>query len=149
MYNDIDWVLPGVLMASVEPTGLRYLERVRSMGVNSALNLTEDDWPEDWIKGSGMDYHHIPVEDFGVPTRDQALEAVSWIRAHLGKGAVMVHCRAGLGRTGTIIGVYLVETGMDPSDAIETIRTNRPGSLEVREQERFVLEWVRRGVADG
>lgn len=138
------WIVPGKLLASAVPESIRYILELKSMGVRSALNLTEDDWPKVWIEESGLEYLHVPVADFGVPTKEQALEAVRFIEGNVGKGAVMVHCRAGLGRTGTILGVYLVEAGMDPDEAIDTVRSGRPGSLEVEAQEEFVRSWKRR-----
>jgi len=145
MYNEYDWIIPDRLLASRKPRDLAQLVRMRSMGVIAALNLTEHDWPRGWIKGSRMDYLHIPVEDFGIPTPDQAMLAVGFIRDRIEEGAVMVHCFAGLGRTGTIIGIYLVESGMEPDRAVATVRDMRPGSLEVMEQEEFVLSWKRGG----
>ncbi len=142
---DNDWIIPGRLMASVLPNSYRYLMELKNMGITSVINLTEEDWPRIWIERSGFIYLHEPVEDFGIPTVEQAMRAVRFIEENISKGAVMVHCRAGLGRTGTIIGVYLVETGMDPNEAIDTVREHRIGSLEVRSQEDFVRSWMRRG----
>lgn len=50
-----------------------------------------------------------------------------------------MHCRAGLGRTGTVAARLLVEHGARPADAIALVRTVRPGSIETVEQESYVL----------
>jgi ADP-ribosyl-[dinitrogen reductase] hydrolase len=52
---------------------------------------------------------------------------------------VLVHCRGGLGRAGTIAARLLVELGMEPTKAIASVRGVRPGAIETSEQERFVL----------
>jgi len=143
-YND--WIIEGRLLASAIPPDLGYLERLRDhMGIRAALNLTEDDWPDLMIEGSGMVYLHLPVDDFEPPSEEQGRQALRFIRENIAKGAVMVHCRAGLGRTGAVVGIYLVETGMRPGDAIAHVRGRRPGSLEVIEQEEFVRNWKKEG----
>jgi protein-tyrosine phosphatase len=53
---------------------------------------------------------------------------------------VLVHCRGGLGRAGTIAARLLVELGMDPAKAIENVRAVRAGAIETSDQERFVLD---------
>ncbi|MDG6224142.1 MAG: dual specificity protein phosphatase family protein [Candidatus Thermoplasmatota archaeon] len=132
-------------MASRIPPDLSYLLTLKESGVSSALNLTEMDWPGEWKGSWGGDYMHIPVYDLGIPTEEQAVNALRFIEEGLLTGAVMVHCFAGLGRTGTIIALYLVESGIEPRDAVELVRSRRPGSLEVLEQEEFVLSWRRGG----
>ena len=144
-FAENSWIIPGRLLASVQPPDIRYLRSLKAMGIASALNLTEDDWPRSWKVESGFVYLHLPVEDFGTPTADQATKAVRFIEENISKGGVMVHCRAGLGRTGTIIAAYLIQTGMDPDEAIDAVRAGRPGSLEVQLQEDFVRSWKRRG----
>lgn len=139
-----DWIVPEKLLASRIPPDISYLLTLKDMGIGYALNLTERDWPENWKEHWGGKYLHIPVDDFGIPTKGQAERAVDFIVEGISYGAVMVHCFAGLGRTGTIIGVYLVESGMEPGDAVDLVRSRRPGSLEVPDQEEFVLNWRRR-----
>src|SRR5512137_1797030 len=56
---------------------------------------------------------------------------------------VVVHCRGGLGRSGTIAACTLVATGRGPQEAIAMVRAARPGAVEVREQEEFVARFAR------
>jgi ADP-ribosyl-[dinitrogen reductase] hydrolase len=54
--------------------------------------------------------------------------------------SVLVHCRGGLGRAGTIAARLLVELGTEPATAIANVRAVRPGAIETSDQERFVLD---------
>jgi ADP-ribosyl-[dinitrogen reductase] hydrolase len=62
------------------------------------------------------------------------------LRSILRRGLdVLVHCRGGLGRAGTIAARLLVELGMEPTKAIASVRAVRPGAIETSDQEIFVL----------
>ena len=52
---------------------------------------------------------------------------------------MLVHCRGGLGRAGTIAARLLIELGIEPATAIERVRAVRPGAIETRAQEEYVL----------
>jgi len=92
----------------------------------------------------GMEWFHLPVLDCSIP--DAAFEA-RWekVGPHLegivrGGGRVLVHCRGGLGRAGTIVARMLVELGASVDDAIARVRAARPGAIETPEQERYVRD---------
>ena len=57
---------------------------------------------------------------------------------------VLVHCGAGLGRSGTVAAAFLVREGMEPGAAIERVRALRPFSVETEEQETAVEAYARR-----
>ena len=91
------------------------------------------------VEALGMEWHHLPIPDVGVP--DSLFEA-RWfyaghrLRAHLLAGRrVLLHCRGGLGRTGTIAARLLVELGAAPGDAVAAVRRARPGAIETAAQE--------------
>jgi ADP-ribosyl-[dinitrogen reductase] hydrolase len=90
----------------------------------------------------GMRWVHLPIRDVSVPTRrfeSRWVVAGADLRAIVrGGGRVLVHCRGGLGRAGTIAARLLVELGTDPDEAIRAVRRVRPGAIETREQERHV-----------
>ncbi|HWQ08786.1 MAG TPA: ADP-ribosylglycohydrolase family protein [Holophaga sp.] len=90
-----------------------------------------------------MKHLHLPIPDGGVP--DGRWEA-AWeqagprIREALDRGEkVLVHCLGGLGRTGMVTARLLVEFGMEPGQAIRTVRAARPGTIETQQQEAYVL----------
>ena len=102
----------------------------------------------DEVRARFMEWHHLPIADYHAP--DAAFEAV-WpetsrrLRTLLEAGGrVLVHCKGGLGRAGTIAARLLVEMGADPEQAMRDVRAARsPGAIENRAQE----DWVRRGKA--
>jgi len=53
-------------------------------------------------------------------------------------GRVLVHCRGGLGRAGTVAACLLVEFGVRPEEAIQRVRIARPNAIETSAQERHV-----------
>jgi ADP-ribosyl-[dinitrogen reductase] hydrolase len=90
-----------------------------------------------------MAWFHLLIVDGSTP--DEQFErqwgsAGDELRSILrGGGDVLVHCRGGLGRAGTIGTRLLVELGMEPAIVIERIRSERPGAIETRAQEKYVL----------
>ena len=97
---------------------------------------------ETGLERRGIDWLHMPIVDVSVP--DRAFER-RWktesprIRALLAGGKrVLVHCRGGIGRAGTIAACLLVEFGMDPDRAIDEVRRVRRGAIETPNQERYV-----------
>jgi protein-tyrosine phosphatase len=75
---------------------------------------------------------------------DATVTLVEGIVGHMRRGeTVVVHCRGGLGRSGTIAACCLVATGRDPVEAIRMVRKARPGAVEVESQVDFVKRFAR------
>jgi ADP-ribosyl-[dinitrogen reductase] hydrolase len=124
---------------------------VREWGASSVLTLLEPHEFDllsvqglpDAVRDAGLLWLHAPIPDVSVP--GPAFEA-AWrtVRSRLlndlreGR-SVVVHCRGGLGRAGTVAAKLLVMMGEDPSRAVEQVRSVRPGAIETPEQEAYVL----------
>jgi ADP-ribosyl-[dinitrogen reductase] hydrolase len=91
----------------------------------------------------GLRWFHLPIVDVWVPDRlfEEEWERVgAELRQILREdGRIVLHCRGGLGRTGTIAARLLVEFGMDSREAIRRVRAARKGAIQTREQEEYVL----------
>ncbi len=96
------------------------------------------------VVAAGMDWVHLPIPDLQAPGEEFRR---GWIRRgpELHRvlsdgGKVVLHCRGGLGRTGTVAALLLMECGVPAQQAIEQVRLARPGAIETREQ----LDYLRR-----
>jgi protein-tyrosine phosphatase len=90
---------------------------------------------------AGLPWLSLPIPDGGVP---DAEFSETWrrvgpdIRNGLRRGGrVLIHCKAGLGRTGMLAAALLVELGAAPQDAITRVRASRANTIE-RPQEDYV-----------
>lgn len=95
------------------------------------------------VEARGIDWLHMPIRDVSVPSCE--FEA-SWtehgesLRDRLRAGFnVLVHCKGGLGRAGLVASRLLIELGMTPSIALAKVRKARPGAVETKAQEDYVL----------
>ena len=94
------------------------------------------------VKARGIEWHHFPIRDIDVPTRDAMTrwrELSPRLHQILERGGrVVLHCRGGLGRAGTIAALILAERGRSSRDAIQEVRSARNGAIETLEQERWL-----------
>jgi atypical dual specificity phosphatase len=144
-----NWVMGGKLMASVYPKEIEYLKFLKDLEmIETVINLAESPWPNEWSYETGISCYHIPIIDMSIPTEDQVKRIIRIIDGS--PGPVMIHCAAGIGRTGTLIALYLVDHGMDPSEAIKLVRQKRNGSIQTSAQESMIFDWYRiKGEANG
>ncbi len=97
---------------------------------------------------SAFHWHWLPIEDNGIPDAgfEQRWSSVGTeLRGRLVAGErILVHCRAGLGRTGMIAARLLVEFGMTPPQALIAVRRERLGTVQTSLQEQYVLQLTHR-----
>jgi atypical dual specificity phosphatase len=143
--NGFSWVDKPLLAAMGRPDSLDDLVWLRKQGTEVLLSLTEDPPRRDWVNDSGLLLVHEPVEDMEAPTQDQLDRCMSAIRRANDKGlGVVVHCGAGMGRTGVVLACYFVSKGQSAQSAIARVRKLRPGSIETEEQAEAVALFARR-----
>lgn len=136
--------LDGRLFASRAPEA-EDIKSAHKRGVRLVINMQLLESPHAALYGElAMSQLHLPVPDLTAPTQDQLSEGVGAIRVALERGdGVLVHCAAGLGRTGTLLACYLVSTGMTAPRAMSHVRKRRPGSIETADQEAAVELFAR------
>ena len=123
------------------------LEFLKVQGISGIVSLTESPLEHTLIEAFGFRYLHLPVADFTPPTLEQVRRFIAFLEEfEAANRAVVVHCAAGQGRTGTLLACALVHKGHTAAEAIEQLRTVRPHSIETAEQERMVqdFEWITR-----
>ena len=89
----------------------------------------------------GLDYYLGAAHGVG----EDVTNTISFIEDHHRERGrmVLVHCGAGLGRSGTVAACFLVHGGMGVGEAIARVRELRPFSVETAEQEQAIEEYAR------
>lgn len=123
-------------------------EDVRALlakGVTLFVDLTQEGELEPYEHHLPADvrYVRLPIRDFSVPDPDQLATTLDVIDGEIRAGGlVFVHCWAGCGRTGVVVGSWLVRHGLDPRRALARIAEARgAGCPQTLEQRLVVLEW--------
>ncbi len=161
------WVKPGRFLAGEYPFSINLeearqkLRQLLGAGASFFLDLTGsgESGLEPYAPflleaaasiGRRVERMRIAIPDFSTPSQYEMKRILDSIDAALMNGhTVYVHCHAGIGRTGMVVGCFLVRHGMNGEDALKQIvylRQDTPGrwipSPETTEQRHMVLGWT-------
>ena len=158
-YNSY-WVIPEQFMAGEYPghqyneeqTPLR-LDALIEAGITTFIDLTEahERVPYEAVLkeragyyGVDVTYHRFSIGDFGVPSQERMRAILDAIQNALKQGKKpYVHCWAGMGRTGTVVGCFLAENGRSGEQAlleVDRLCYYAP-SPQTNGQKDFVRNW--------
>lgn len=162
------WVVPGRLLAGEHPAAgagpdLRArVQRMLEAGIDCFVDLTEEGEQADYrfLLPREVEYLRSPIADMGVPMSVAQTHALlRAIRAALARERrIYVHCRAGIGRTGLVIGCFLAEEAQSGRKAL--LQLNRawqqsaraqswPRVPQTAEQADYIRRWPKlRGLAE-
>ena len=92
----------------------------------------------------GFEHYSVEIQDLGIPSTNQLgtfkILTKNIIVAIKTEKKVLIHCNAGLGRSGLFAGI-LVKEMTDINHPINYIRKFRKGAIETKEQEEFISFW--------
>lgn len=144
--SSFHWILPEQLVGSGKP-GLSGdfkgdLQALWQQGIRVILTLLEEPLaiPENPPQ---LIFLHFPIVDMQAPQKLQAVHTIcSKVSAHIqAKEAVLIHCEAGTGRTGTILACCLIHQGRTAEEALLEIRKIDPLYVRNSLQENFVRRY--------
>ena len=111
------------------------LEFLKMNGVHAIVSLTETPLEKAFVEEFGFKYLHLPIPDFTPPSGEQIEKFLSFYMRMESEGhGTLVHCGAGLGRTGTMLACALVERGMGRNR--RSTRCGRNGRTRSRRRSR-------------
>ena len=147
MIRNFSWLIEGEIAGMAKPASSVYdFEFLKENGFEAIVSLTEFPLNKVLIEEFGFSVKHIPVRDFEAPTLEQIEVFIAFaVKARAEGKKLVVHCDAGIGRTGTVLACYLVSKGYNAAKAIEEVRVKRPGSVETIEQEELVMKYEDQG----
>lgn len=87
---------------------------------------------------------HLPIRDGHAPSVADANILISHITTMLSEGKnVLIHCRCGLGRAGTIAAATILHYSLPLEKSIALVREKRPGAIQTPVQEKFLKSYAK------
>jgi len=109
----LTWVTDALAVGPAPLTDA-HLHFLHEQGISAILNLCAE-FPllPDRERQAGFEVYHLPIPDEGAPDLEALEKALAWLdeALYLGK-KVLIHCRFGIGRTGTVLNAYFLRRGL-------------------------------------
>eukprot|EP00597_Dinobryon_sp_UTEXLB2267_P006670 CAMPEP_0170085342 /NCGR_PEP_ID=MMETSP0019_2-20121128/20256_1 /TAXON_ID=98059 /ORGANISM="Dinobryon sp., Strain UTEXLB2267" /LENGTH=485 /DNA_ID=CAMNT_0010301769 /DNA_START=452 /DNA_END=1910 /DNA_ORIENTATION=+ len=159
--GDVSWIVPGKFIAFSGPISKRrqtssgeytlspeeYVPLFKSLGVSCVVRFNSKCYDRNVFVSNGIRHVDLFYEDGGNPTEAILQSFLQLCEAE--KGAVAVHCKAGLGRTGTNIAAYMMKHySYTARESIAWCRLCRPGSI-VGPQQQYLASIDEKMASEG
>lgn len=143
------WLIPGRVAGTPLPGILRDvrddLAALRDVGITHLVSLTEQPFDATLAAEFGIRCTHFSIPDMAAPSPAAAAALCDSLTTQLREGgAVAFHCRAGLGRTGTLLATYLIWAGAgrcSAESAIALVRRLDSKMIQSHAQEEFLRSY--------
>ena len=137
------WLQKGILAGTPRPglvTELEYdLGALQRVGVTTLISLTQVPIAPEDLSEFNIQGISFPIKDMNVPSIDAAKELCVQVEQLIEQGeSIAYHCKAGMGRTGTMLAVQLIWQGYSAFDALETARRTEPRWVQSEIQVDFL-----------
>jgi atypical dual specificity phosphatase len=142
--REFRWLIPGQLGGLPRPGIVASvaddLAALGRLGITTLITLEETDTvPAEALRAAGIAALHFPIPDMDAPTAPEAARWCREIAGQLERGEVVaVHCRAGQGRTGTILACQAIWAGATAIEALDLVRGINPRWVSSDVQVRFL-----------
>ena len=109
----LTWITSQLAVGSA-PMSYEDLDTITRQGINAIVNLCGEFCDLHQIEEqSGFEVYYLPIPDECAPDMEAMEKALQWLDEALYlKKKVLIHCRHGLGRTGTFVSAYLLRRGL-------------------------------------
>ncbi len=165
-------VVPGEVYRSGQLTAEGFRDAVQRLGIKTVVNL-QDDYPSPDLQQSffahgtiketqvcrELDVRYVFIapgvlpRDAGPSQRPEAIEEMLKLFDNRANYPILLHCKAGLHRTGCMAAIYRMEyQGWTPEQAVEEMRTNGFGDKDCTAANDYVFQYVlcyRPGIRQG
>lgn len=122
----LTWVTDQLAVGAA-PMSQPQLDSLHEQGVSAIMNLCGEFCDLHDIEcGAGFDVYYMPLEDEEAPELTELEKGLGWLdeALYLGK-KVLIHCRHGIGRTGTVLNAYLLRRGLGHKEAWRRLKKLR------------------------
>jgi atypical dual specificity phosphatase len=142
-----NWIIPGKLAGCPAPgvsAPIDYdLSLLSRVGITRLITLTEEDLDQEVLHRHDLKNTHLPIIDREAPSIGQTHMLLVRMQNCIAAGDILaVHCKAGLGRTGTILAAWLIrDGGLSAEGAMARLRRIEPGFIQSEIQEDFLRRY--------
>ncbi|EGC28692.1 hypothetical protein DICPUDRAFT_159842 [Dictyostelium purpureum] len=113
-----------------------YINELKKYNVTHLVRACDPTYSTEPLQAIGIQVHDMPFADGGSPP-DAVVN--NWVKILTdsykkdSKETIGIHCVAGLGRAPVLVAIALIESGMNPLQAVEYIRERRRGSINIKQ----------------
>ncbi|KAK0394998.1 hypothetical protein QR680_001054 [Steinernema hermaphroditum] len=149
--GDFNWIIPNKILSFCGPHNKSYIDSgylyhapetyfdyFHEHNITTIIRLNRKIYDAQKFTDAGFDHHDLFFIDGSTPSEEIVRKFISIVENS--DGAVAIHCKAGLGRTGTLIACWMMKHfRITAPEAMAWIRICRPGSV-IGPQQQFLIE---------